>query len=77
MVTRDSAWYSADASQLTEAMHDASVNFNCVDGGAGAMARGDRPPVMDLLVFAEMRRAASKLTVRILNAFALCAPAKG
>ena len=69
--------YIAYASHLREAMHVALVNFKFVDGGAGAMTRGDmldqagsKPPVMVLPVFPETRRAASKRTARILNAFA-------
>lgn len=35
------AWYIAYADQLTEALIEEVVNFKFVDGGAGAMARGD------------------------------------
>lgn len=35
------AWYVAYADGLTDAMHDEVVHFEFVDGGAGAMTRGD------------------------------------
>ena len=35
------AWYIAYGDQLTEALMEEIVNFKFVDGGAGAMARGD------------------------------------
>lgn len=34
-------WYIACADGLAEAAHDEVVNFHFVDGGAGAMTRGD------------------------------------
>lgn len=39
--TELNAWYVAYADQLTEALIEEVVNFKFVDGGAGAMARGD------------------------------------
>lgn len=35
------AWYVAHADGLSETAHDELVNFRFVDGGAGAMTRGD------------------------------------
>jgi uncharacterized damage-inducible protein DinB len=35
------AWYVAYADNLSEAMHDEVVQFKFVDGGEGAMTRGD------------------------------------
>jgi uncharacterized damage-inducible protein DinB len=35
------AWYVAYADALTDAAHDEVVHFRFVDGGAGAMTRGD------------------------------------
>lgn len=39
--TGSDAWYVSYADQLTEALHDEVVSFKFVDGGAGAMTRGD------------------------------------
>ena len=35
------AWYVAYADNLSESLHDEIVQFKFVDGGAGAMTRGD------------------------------------
>jgi len=35
------AWYVAYADNLSESLHDEVVQFKFVDGGAGAMTRGD------------------------------------
>lgn len=35
------AWYIAYADQMTEALHNEVVQFKFVDGGEGAMTRGD------------------------------------
>ena len=39
--TESDHWYIAHANDLSEAAHDEVVHFRFVDGGAGAMTRGD------------------------------------